>query len=238
MYILNSSGLVVQVSEAVPTVSPSGTPSWPQGAVGNVQVSPSLGKTIARNSGVGRFSLGSSVTGIRGSILVTFVAGAAGMARTLAYLTDSPTSPTHRIVLGLDAMNRPDISIYDGVGTLKAQVIPTYVGILAGSQNQVLLAWDATQAIDSTRYAVLQVNSSAVPSVDWITNPVAAWSPFQPTDVVLGFGVGTDIDFNGQIVSVQISNDTVVGGPGSGGQFPTTHVFDRFLNDTPGVTST
>lgn len=197
-----------------------------------------LGKALTNDSGAGRFSLGNKVTGIRGSVLMSFVAGPAGMARTLAYLTDSPTSPTHRIVIGVDAMNRPTLSIYDYIGTLKAQVIPTYTSLKAGQQGQALLSWDATQSIDSTRFAIFQVNSSAVPSADWITNPVVAWTPFQPTDVVLGFGVGGDLDFNGQVLSVQISNDTVAGGPGRGGQFPTSHVFDRFLSDSPGVTST
>lgn len=238
MYILNSSGLVVQVQEGVPTVSASGTPSWPQGAVGNVQVSPRLSQSVSNDSGLGVFSLGSRVTGIRGSILVSFVAGASGMARTLGYLTDNLTSPSRRIVLGLDAMNRPELSLYDYAGSLKAQVIPTYTGIRAGSQGQVVLSWDSTRAIDVTRLAILQVNSSAVPSTDWTTNPVAAWTPFQPTDVVLGFGVGSALDFNGQLLSFQISNDTIAGGAGSSGQFPTTRVFDRFLNDSVGASTT
>lgn len=240
MLILNSSGLVVQVLETVPTVPAGawGNPSWPQGSVGNIQVSPQLGQAVASASGFGPYDLGGKVLGVRGSVLISFVTGAPGSARTLAYLTDNTTSPANRIALGLDGLNRPDLALYDYFGTLKASVMPTYPGMPAGAQGQVILSWDSTQAIDGTRFALLQVNSGAIPSGDWVTNPIAAWTSFQPTTFVLGSGVGSALAFNGQLISVQVSNDVVTGGSGSRGQFPTTRVFDRFLSDTVSSTTT
>lgn len=240
MLILNSSGLVVQVQENVPTVPAGafGTPFLPQGSVGDLQVSTKLSQAVSQNSGYGAFDLGSKVTGIRGSVLVSYVASDAGSTRGLMYLTDDALSPTRRIVLSVDALNRPELSIRDYFGAVKASVMPTIAAIKAGSQNQVLLSWDSTQAIDGTRFAIFRVNSGAMPTGDWVTNPVAAWTSFIPTTIVLGYGVGGALDFNGQLLSVQVSNDTVAGGSGSGGQFPTTHVFDRVMNDSTTTTTT
>lgn len=235
--ILNSSGLLVQVNEVTPTVPNGawGSPSLPAGSVGNIQVSTNLSGQVSNNSGSGRYTL-TNVPGIRGSVLATFVVGSTGVTRTIGYLTDNATTPTNRIVLGVDGMNRPYLAIYDYFGALKASVNPSYTSIAAGRQVTAVFSWDSTQAIDSTRFALLQVNRSAIPNGDWATNPVATWTPFQPAALVLGYGIGNDADFNGQIISFQISNQTVAGGTGAGGQFPTSHVFDLFLSDN--VTST
>jgi len=236
--LLNSSGLIVNIDEAVPTVSGFGAPSWVKGSVGDPKASPVLGGSVTNPSGFGKFSLNGLVRGIRGSIQVTFVTGASGMQRTLGYLTDNLTTPTNRIVIGIDAMNRPYLNIKDYAGVDKAIVAPTYTAIPSGSQVTALMSWDSTQAIDGTRFALLQVNRGAVPSGDWTTNPTATWTSFQPTSVVLGFGVGTDSDFNGQILAFQISNDVVQSNGGSAGTFPSTRVFDRFVNDSVNATTT
>lgn len=234
--LLNSSGLLVTIEEAIPTVSGFGAPSWVKGSVGNTRVAPVLNGSVANPSGSGKFSLAGKVLGIRGSIQTSFITGATGVRRTIAYLTDNPTTPTNLIVIGVDELNRPFISIRDYAGVVKALVSPTYPGILAaGLQVNVIVSWDSTQAIDGTRFALLQVNRSSVPIGDWTTNPIAAWTSFQPTDVVLGFGIGGDLDFNGQIFAFQISNATVQGS-GGGGTFPASHVFDRFLSDNMGLT--
>jgi len=238
MKVLNSSGLIVDIDEAVPTVSGFGAPLWVRGTVTDPVVSPTLRASVENDAGSGRFSLGGRVTGIRGSILVSILTGATGIQRTLGYLTDDPVTPTRRIVLGIDGLNRPFLSIRDYFGTERALVTPSYTSIGQGAQVTFVMSWDSTQAIDVTRFALLQVNRSAIPAGDWLVNPVASWTSFQPTYVVLGFGVGTDSDFNGQIVSFQISNDTVQGGAGAGGQAPSTRVFDRFLNDTVAASTT
>lgn len=237
MFIQNSSGLLVQIVEPTPVVPAGsfGNPSWPQGSGGGIAVSAKLNQAVDTSSGSGNFDIGTRVLGTRGSILVSFISGLQGQARTIGYLTDNQAL---RIVVGLDALNRPDLSIYDASGVLRAQVIPTYRGIPAGSQGSILVSWDSTRAIDGTRHALLHVNASAIPAQDWVTNPTAIWTSLQPTNVVLGFGVSPALTFNGSILAFQISNDVVPGGPGSSGQFPSTRVFDRFLSDAVAATTT
>ncbi len=230
--LLTGNGLLVTIEEATPTIpagGPWGSPFYNQGSLNTQQVTPVLPKTVANNSGTGRFNLNAKVTGVRGTILVSYVTGAGGMQRTLCYLTDSYTTPSKRIVIGLDGLNRPYAVITNNLGTVVAQVNPTYTGSPAGFQGQALLSWDSTAALDGTRFALLKANGQQVPSGDWATSPTTAWNSFVPAEIVLGFAVGSDVDFNGQIIGVQVSNDTITATGST--SFPSTRVFDRFLSD-------
>lgn len=237
--LLTGNGLITLFEEATPTLTvnaPWGTPSYNQGSLQTQRVVATLGSAATRNSGTGQFSLNSKVSGVRGTVQVSYLAGATGAQRTLCYLTDNLVTPSNRIVIGLDGMNRPYATITNNVGTVVANVSPTYAGVLAGTQGQVLLSWDSTSALDGTRFALLKSGSQLVPSGDWVTSPTTAWNSFVPSDIVLGFAAGSDQDFNGQVLAVQVSNDTV--SAGSSGSFPSTRVFDRFLNDTVNSTTT
>lgn len=237
--LLTGNGLVVTIEEATPTISaagPWGSPFFNQGSLRTQQVTAVLPKAVSRNSGTGRFSLDARVTGVRGTIQVAYVTGASGMQRTLCYMTDNYTTPSNRIVIGLDGMNRPYIVITNNLGTTIAQVNPTYAGIPAGIQGQAVLSWDSTAALDGTRFALLKSSGQLVPSGDWATSPTTAWNSFVPTEIVLGFAAGSDADFNGQIIGVQVSNDTVTSTGAT--SFPSTRVFDRFLNDNVTGTTT
>lgn len=211
MYLLNSSGLVVKIPENVPTVTPGawGTPLWTQTSLKDPIATPALaGATINNLMGVGAFSLNGRVSGVRGTIYTSYVAAANGTARTIWYLSDTQTGATNRIVLSIDTSNRPFISIRNNLGTVVALVTPTYTAIASGTRVNVFFSWDSTRAIDGSRFAILRVNSAAVPDANWATDPTTAWASFPPTYMVLGTGVGGQADANGQILSVQIS-DTV-----------------------------
>lgn len=230
--LLTGNGLLVTFEEATPTLSAPASwasPSFNQGPLRTQQVTPVLPQSVARNTGTGRFSLGSKVSGVRGTLLVSYVTGESGMQRTLCYLTDNLVTPSNRIVIGLDGMNRPYAVLTNNVGVTVAQVNPTYAGVPAGAQGQVILSWDSTAALDGTRFSLLKTMNQLVPSGDWATSPTTAWNSFVPTDIVLGFAAGADQDFNGQVIAVQVSNDTVQASGST--SFPSTRVFDRFLND-------
>jgi hypothetical protein len=209
MFLLNSSGLVVQIPENTPTMTPGawGNPSWTKGSVGNPIVTPALRGAVINNlTGVGAFALNGQVSGIQGSVYTSFVTGTAGTARTIWYLTDNLASPANRIVLGIDTSNRPLLSIRDRGGVQVALVAPSYTAIGASVRVSVALSWNSVAAVNGSRFATFVVNGVAVADADWTTNPTSAWGSFSPTYCVLGAGVGGSSDANGQILSVQIAN--------------------------------
>lgn len=205
-------GRFVQNNMATPTAG-VGTPTWASGSsMLAATVLPILPGVAFDARGTGRFDLttdtklGPRVSGRQGSIDLAFVAGATGTARTLAYLTDSLTSPTRYILLGIDTSNRPRLVIKDELGTTVASVTPSYTAIASGQTVLVRMTWDSLNPVYGTRQASLRVNRELIPDGDWATDPTADWTHFQPTHLVLGAGLAGASDFNGTISLVQVSN--------------------------------
>ena len=206
--LLNSSGLIVRIDDATPTIGGE-TASWLGSSVASPQAAPALRGAVVNQYGTGRFPIGTRVSGRRGTFLVSVNMSAAGTARTIGYLTDNPADPSNRLTLGIDTSNRPLISFTSNRGTVVALVAPSYAAITTGTPVSIHVAWDSSQALDGTRFAFMRVRGEAIPSANWSTDPTSAWSSFMPTHLVLGVGVGGASAFNGTINSFQIS-DTVV----------------------------
>jgi hypothetical protein len=132
--------------------------------------------------------------------------GAAGSARTVCYLTNNPANPAMYILIGVDVSNRPLVQVTDNVPALVADVTPSYPVIAAGKVVAVRFAWDSLNLIGGVRMASLTVNGEAIPAGDWIADPLVAWDYFEPSHLVLGLGLVPALDFNGNILSVQVSN--------------------------------
>ena len=156
------------------------------GAAGNVTIT----DTVA--------DAGFVVSGMSGGVT-------AGSTKTVLYLTDSLTSPTNYIALNVDSSNRPILKITNNLGTVVANVTPSYSAIVPGYTVRVQFAWDSVNLVDSTRHATLKVNGASIPAGNWSTNPTSAWDSFQPTYLVVGKSLST-ADYDGTVDSVQISN--------------------------------
>jgi hypothetical protein len=132
--------------------------------------------------------------------------GTAGSAQTVCYLTGNPSNPTTFIVVGVDDSNRPLIQVTNNVAAVVAEVTPSAAAAIpAGTVVAVRFAWDSLNLIGS-RMASLTVNRAAIPDGDWSTDPVAAWTYFEPSHLVLGLGLGGADDFAGSVLAVQVSN--------------------------------
>ncbi len=239
MRLLNSSGLLVEINEAVPTVLGNwNAPYWTNGAsVGYPNVSVLLRNAqFIQSGGVGWFDLENKISGTRGTISLSFVAGPQGFTRGLAVLTSSTALISPRILLNLDGLNRPMLEVQNVLGVVVATTMASYTPISEGTSVTVILSWDSTQAIDGTRFAKFLVQSGSIPSGDWLTDPVAIWSPFVPTAAGLGFGTSLSLPFNGQIVSFQVSNEVYAGSGGPVLSLLSTHVLDCFASDTISMT--
>ena len=239
MRLLNSSGLLVEINEAVPTVSGNwNAPYWTNGAsVGYPNVSVSLRNAqFIQSGGVGWFDLENKISGIRGTISLTFVAGPPGLSRGLAVLTNSTALISPRITLNLDGLNRPIVTIQNALGVVVATTMASYTPIPEGAVTTVILSWDSTQAIEGTRFAKLTVQSGDIPSGDWLTSPVAAWASFMPTVAGLGFSTNLLPPFNGQILAIQVSNESSGGSVGIGASLSSTHILDCFASDVISMT--
>lgn len=233
MYLLNSSGLLVDVRESVPMVTLGNwhSPSWSKGAsVDPPNVTVLLPNNRFTGAGLGWFDL-EGVSGVRGTVSVSLVVGAPGTVRDFAIITSNRTTLSPRMVLSVDGLNRPLVELQDSLGVTVASTMASYTPILEGSLVTLLFSWDATQAIEGLRFAKLRVQSGSAPSNDWVVAPTTAWSAFVPTSVGLGSGSGANPEFNGQILSLQISNE-VVPSPDALWAFPSTHTLDCFVDDS------
>lgn len=162
-------------------------------------------------------ALTNDATGVAGNVAITdtvantgFIASgmsggrAAGSIKTVFYLTDSLTSPTNYIALNIDASNRPILKMTNNLGTVVANVTPSYTAITAGYAVRVQIAWDSVNLVDATRHATLLVNGVAIPSGNWSTDPTAAWDSFRPAYLVVGKSLST-ANYDGTVESIQIS---------------------------------
>jgi hypothetical protein len=97
----------------------------------------------------------------------------------------------------------------DGDLTTEAGVTPSGPNYVAGRQIHVRLAWDSTSRISGARYASFVINGRVLPVGDWTSDPLAAWTSWQPTHLVLGVGLQAlygEASYNGVIQAVQLSN--------------------------------
>ena len=196
MKILNSCGLDVRIDVG------------PQGSLTDPIVAPNLPGAVFDQQGVGTFPLNGVLSGVRGSITVTLITGTAGTARTVLFLTES-ASINDTVLIALDSSNRPFAGITDNAAVVKGQTAGSGAAIAAGQPLTIRLAWDSTQAIDGARFTLLRLEPNTL--TNWTTNPVAAWTPFLPTLLISGQGVSGGSDFNGTILSIQASNQTILG---------------------------
>lgn len=235
--ILNSSNLVVRIDNATPTpegTGPWGSVSYPQGNIKNPVAYQRLAGSVGDVESAGTFALNGLLFGIRGTIEATVLVGATGADRSIGYLAQT-LGASNRILLAMDAMNRPFCLIQDASGVTVAKVIPTWTSnLVAGQQVTIRLCWDSTQAIDGTRFAVLMIGPNKATGTDWMTNPTTTWTSFAPGYIVLGDapsggGAPALSGFNGQILSFQVSNSVVTSG--STGSFTPTRVLDRVISD-------
>lgn len=242
--VLNSSNLVLKIDQATPVNSssgPWGNVSYPQGTLQNPVVYQRLTGVTDSVESFGTFALGGRLTGVRGTLQATVTIGATGADRSIGYLADTLT-PTTKILMAIDAMNRPFCLVQNNVGTTVAKVIPTWASSLSvGQQVTVKLCWDSTQVVDGTRFALFMVNTDKVGGTDWMTNPITSWTSFIPNYIILGdspAGGGAPAlpGFNGQILSFQVSNNVVT--DGSTGSFVSTRILDRVVSDSVSGTTT
>jgi len=144
------------------------------------------GKTVFDEAGTGRFAL-SGVSGVRGTVELFLRTGTSGTARTFFALTDGadPSVATNYLTIGLDASNRPILTMTNAAGSVVMAVATALPPYADNYPLRVRFSWDSQQALDGTRRAVLVVNDMPVMPASWTTNPVANWTSFVPTAVFL-----------------------------------------------------
>lgn len=169
---------------------------------GPPEVFPTLPNGIVSISGGGIFSLSRGTDLVigrnRGTLDVWVTMPTAGTARTIAYLTDNPTTPTHYMMLGIDSSNRPLLRWTNDAGTTVALVVPSFSAIPAGARINARMAWNALTAVEGTRFGYLRIEAgrTVVPDANWTTDPTSAWAAFQPTHLIVGVGIGGAGDFS------------------------------------------
>lgn len=134
-----------------------------------------------------------TMSGVRGAIDVTFVTGAAGVARAVAFLVDA--SGTRHIGIGLDTTNHVigTVSV-DGIGTVLAQNFPLGPALPAGVQVRARLVFDSTAAVEGSSYVAISVDGVIT---NMQTTVTTTWTPFRPTALLVGSGAGLGA-YNGQ----------------------------------------
>ena len=209
--------LLIQNNNMATLAANQVTQNWGGSSMSGPVVVPLLNDLAFQAQGRGAQSLtvipgqGSRLSGVRGSIDLLILTGAAGTARTVCFLTDSLTAPTKYLAVKIDASNRPRVVFTNNAGTIIGAVTPSYAAIEANQNVTIRFTWDSTAPVEaaSARQASLRVNRELVPAANWATNPVAVWNSFQPTHIMLG-GSLSDADFNGSILALQASNLVVV----------------------------
>ena len=67
------------------------------------------------------------------------------------------------------------------------------------------LVWDSRQPFNGVDFARFVINGQA--PATWATEATAAWTPFRPSALLVGLGIGTA--FNGSIGFVQATNAVI-----------------------------
>lgn len=207
---------VILPNMASPVVGLNQAANWGGSSMNAPTVVPLLAKQVFQGRGRGAQSLvdpsqGPKLSGVRGTIDLLLLSGAAGTARTVCFLTDNIVSPTNFIAIKIDTTNRVRAVFTDNAGTTIGAVTPATAAIPADQTVAVRFAWDSSAPVQTsdTRRASLRVERELVAPSTWATNPAAVWTPFQPTHIMLGGSLG-DADYNGTILSCQLSNFVLV----------------------------
>ena len=149
----------------------------------------------------------SVLSGIRGSIQVDLVTGAAGTVQGLAFMVGDVGPTTMYAGISLDTSNRPTFAITDNTGAVKAQGAPSGSAIASGTPLQLRLFWDSTGLLLSA-YTAFLINGTpqAVGAVS------SAWASFSPVAVLYGRGAqgfSTYTTFLGRFNKVQAGNSPI-----------------------------
>lgn len=198
-------GKFVQFNQAVPTATVTAPTPFMGDTLAPPTVTGLLPGAIFDARGVGRFDLGNRFSGLRGTMDLLIQTGAAGAARTIAYLTDNTVSPTRYLALKIDSSNRPRAVVTDNTGSIIIAATPTYAAIPAGQTVTVRFAWNSEAIYNGRLYATLRVNNSLIPEANWSTDPT--WRPFRPSHLVLVGPNLSDADFNGTVLACQLSEE-------------------------------
>jgi hypothetical protein len=101
-------------------------------------------------------------------------------------------------------------TLLGGRGTVLTKVAMTRSGASSatGAILHLRFAWNSQDPVVDPDYASFTINGEAITAGDWTTMPVADWTSWQPTHLVLGQGLLGEAAFNGTIQAVQLS-DTV-----------------------------
>lgn len=159
---------------------------------------PLLAGSSFQTTGLGEVPV--SMVGARGVLDVTFVTGAAGTARAVAFLADA--AGVRYLGIAVDTTNRVyGLASVDGVGTVLAQSYPSGV-VPAGTQVTARLVFDSTAAVEGTWYIAISVNGVIRNMVTAVTT---AWTAFKPTKLLLGDGASLGTYNGARAPFVQLS---------------------------------
>jgi hypothetical protein len=200
----------------VPNIATGETPNTNTPSPGPWGVTQLLPGSVIQLTGGGQYNLvsgasalqgigtgtGPALSGVRGSIQVDIVTGAAGTAQGLAFIVGDLGPTTLYAGISLDASNRPNFSITNNSGVVVVHGTPSGSAFPANVALQLQLFWDS--GTGSVSFVVNGVAQSFTPA----SGP---WAPFVPISILYGRGAngfGTLSAFTGRLNKVQLGNST------------------------------
>lgn len=161
---------------------------------------------VAFGTGAKGRSIVTMGAGNQGAIDLNVTTGATGTARSLVIVSDNINTPVNYIEISLTTTNTVTLVHKNGLGTTIAAVTGAFTGVGAGVPFHIRYAWNASVAIDGTRFALLSLNGASAGT--WATDPQSSWAPFSLAGATSGVSVGLGLisaaDFNGSIQRVQV----------------------------------
>ena len=150
----------------------------------------------------GRFPL-SGVSGKRGTIDFSITFGATGSLRALVCLEDTVSGRV--LTIGLATDNRLQITHQDQLAVLRADVTNGFTADIAGAPAVFRYIWDSTAPVDGTNYSAFWKNGTKAT----VASNGVAWTAFVPNRIRIGSEIGSELDFNGTIEYLQVSDTPV-----------------------------
>jgi len=203
-FMISPAGFILDYAVATP-------PTVGVGLKPNFVWQPLPGMVTFMNS-TGDVPLNATVSGTQGTLQAICTAGTAGAAQVVAFLVDNITTPTLFLGISLDTTNRPCAWILDAHGTTVAHFANSGSAVVSGTPMTINLAWNSAAAVQSTHFAELKVNG-AIPTGTWSTDATTAWTPFQPTALLVGDQGKSTFQslgaFVGTVQKVQVTNTVV-----------------------------
>ena len=158
--------------------------------------------------GDARFPRGPRFNKTQGTIDLWALMGSGADSLVIASVTTDSTS-TPLVTIGVNASGQCTGDIDDVDGTTRAAWAATSMGTVAeGGQLHVQVAWNATTPINGLRHVKVVVNGVTMGDGDFTTDPLAAWSPFQPFYVTTGKFASNG--FDGSMFLTQVSSRVVI----------------------------